>query len=93
MAKTSTKGKRRTPRTEPAPALPANLDVLLNRRQVAFALGTSLRNLSTLISTQRFPPPEMRHDNGSGRWRTSTVQAWIARKVGVVDGMGAKTQE
>lgn len=96
-AKTKTKANvkraRGRARVEPAPALPASVDVLLNRRQVAFAIGTSLRNLTTLIGTKRFPIADMRHDNGSPRWRTSTVQAWIAGKTGVSDGVGAKAAD
>lgn len=72
------------------PPLPGCVDPALNRTQVAATIGTSLRNLTAMLSGKMFPPPDYRHNNGSPRWLYSTVREWQLRKRDELHGVGEK---
>ena len=59
--------------------LPANFDSLLNKRQVADLLATSVSTIDRMLASSSFPREDRRVGIGRGslRWRRSTVQSWI----------------
>lgn len=65
-----------------SPVLPTSLDALLSRAQVQAALGgITGRGLSKYIAGGEFPRPDT-YLGKYPRWRTSTVNAWIAARCG-----------
>jgi predicted DNA-binding transcriptional regulator AlpA len=61
--------------TRPA-VLPSHCPILLSRKQVAAALGASLRTLDVLTSSGRFPPADVRVGDRP-RWTLEAFQGWI----------------
>ncbi len=50
--------------------------LILRKRDVAQALGYSVRTLNRMLSTGEAPPSDMVLRGRKG-WRTSTIQAWV----------------
>jgi len=58
--------------------LPAQLDQLLTRSEVAVALGLSVKAFQNRLNQPDHPfPPSELPGPSDPRWRTSTVQRWI----------------
>lgn len=93
---TRTKGKAkgeapratRTERVRPAD-LPAGLNALLRRADVAVALGTSLRSFAEMLATGTFPKGTVYPGTGQPRWTVAEVNAWIAENGKPAEGGGA----
>jgi predicted DNA-binding transcriptional regulator AlpA len=66
-----------------APALPADDDGLITRRQVAALLGTTTRTLDKMIGSGQYPRPDTRIPDrvrGEPRWRAGTYRRWLRER-------------
>lgn len=69
--------------------IPATVDQLLDRDQVAKSIGVSLRTFTEMRSKGGFPEPDMVIMGcNSPRWRVSTFNRWDAKNKGAAHGMG-----
>lgn len=55
------------------------VEPLLNKREVAQALGLSTRTLERLVSLRQFPPP-LKLGPTTVRWRAQAVRAYLERQ-------------
>jgi predicted DNA-binding transcriptional regulator AlpA len=62
--------------------VPAAVDALMNKAQVAAALVISIRKLEQMVSAGDFPRPFPLPGSEMPRWTSSTVNEWIARARG-----------
>ena len=53
---------------------------LLDRRQVAEAVGRSGDTLDDWVRKGRFPPPLQARQGAPKQWRVATVRAWIEKR-------------
>lgn len=56
--------------------VPAGVEQLLGRQQLAAALGVSTRQMDKMVGASEFPGPDLRIGS-SPRWRASSVNRWI----------------
>lgn len=71
--------KTKAKKAERPPDGPTAVDCLLTRADVRAALRISERTLSSYLQTGDFPAPDT-HIGRRPRWRTSTLNGWIARR-------------
>ncbi len=61
--------------------LPAGCEILLRRSDLAAVLGISIRSLSMMLATGKFPKADLTVGS-SPRWRLATYNGWVQQKAG-----------
>lgn len=90
-AKSRAKSPRRDVPRERA-EIPANVEALMDRRDVAAALRVSTQTLGRMVAAGEYPAAEFQMRGRSGhspRWSRATHDAWVRSRCGRAETGGA----